>query len=163
MKKKLFILIPIILFLVLLCFWIINVITYHDENVLDGYKYYYECHMDIGMDYITYREYYYEAKDDQKFINNDKYVIVNDNLDEIKEFFDYLKEEFKQDKKCKVDINSVVVSNGDYMILTRPDRYYEDVNKGCKENKSVCTAEHDFKLFYYDLGTHVLYYLASKT
>ncbi len=163
MVKKILIFIPILLFLALLCSWIINVMTYHDGKVLDGYADHNDCHMDIGMDYNTYKEYYYEAKDDERFINDANYVIVDDNLDEIKDFFNYLKNEFKQDKKCKADINSSVVSNGDYMILTRPDRYYEELKNGCKENNSVCTAEHDFKLYYYDIDSHTLYYLASKT
>lgn len=163
MVKKILIVIPILLFLVLLCSWIINVMKYHDEKILDGYIDYYNCHMDIGMDYNTYREYHYELKDDEKFIDNEDYIIVDDNLDEIKDFFNYLKNEFKQDKKCEADINSSVVSMGDYMILTRPDRYYEEIKNGCKEHKLTCTADHDFKLYYYDIDTHTLYYLASKS
>lgn len=163
MIKKIIIFIPVLLFVAFFGYWVIRVITYNDEKILNGYIDHYDCHMDIGMDYNTYREYYYEIKDDEKFIDNADYIIVDDNIDEIKSFFDYLKKEFKQDKKCRADIKSSVVSNGDYMILTRPDRYYEELKSGCRENNSICTAEHDFKLYYYDIDTHTLYYLASKT
>lgn len=67
MVKKILIVIPILFFLVLLCSWIINVMKYHDEKILDGYIDHYNCHMDIDMDYNTYREYHYELKDDEKF------------------------------------------------------------------------------------------------
>lgn len=165
MKKIIKIIFCIFLFILLfliLSFYT-NVKHYHDGKVLDGYTDNYDCSIDIGMDYVKYRKYYYEQKDDDRFINNSDYVVVDDdNIGEIKELFDIMEIAFYKEKECKSNINPKIISLGDYVSINRPDKYYEALKNGCKEKESYCSGEHNFKLYYYDIDTHVLHYMANK-
>lgn len=133
-----------------------------DVNIPEGYFDSYKCSLEIGRDYSRYRYYYYEYIDDNKFKNNSNYVMVNEsNIDEIKELFNIMKIAF-ENSNCRYGVNISKINIGDYVIISRSNEYYEAVKNGCKEKASYCTGELHFKVYFYDIDSHILYYIANS-
>lgn len=133
-----------------------------DKNILDGY--YDSFTYELGItDYYRYEIYYYESDYDYKFINSKNYSLIDENnIVETKKLFEIMKRiinnEPCKEKFDKFDLN--IITLGDYVLIERSKEYYEEVESGCKE-KEYCSHEYNFTVYFYDIDTHILYYIEN--
>ena len=135
----------IIIFLILFSQYVINIVSYHDMNIVDEYKKVAKC-TDGFIDWHIFNVYYYDSNKDHIFTNNINYKVINNsNIDTVKSLF--AKKYIFDNSKCKkiyntFDINTITV--GDYVVLNISE--YDD-----------------FSVYFYDIDNHILYYFNNKT
>ena len=113
-----------------------------NQNIIEDYYKKKQCHRGEWQYLSDYDVYYYEKKDDTFFINNDKYILINEeNIETVKKLFKYETLPFK-DKKCndlQRNFNINLINYSNYVSIWQ-DKSYE------------------FIIYLYDISNHVLYY-----
>ncbi len=137
-----------------------------DKNIENGYIDSSKCEISMIQDWQKYEVYKYDSSHDEKFINSDRYVVVDDNnIDEIVELFNYMEETIK-DTKCAFTFDYSSISNGNYVRIERPKQYYTELENGCDVDDfddNHCYYMHDFVVYLYDINSHILYKIENKT
>ena len=136
-----------------------------DVNIYDDYIEASYCSTGGFGDFSIYNIYYYEPSFDEKFIDNANYAIIDENnIQEIQELFKKMKKVFEKgkcyDSYASFNIDSIEI--GDYVLIVRPDEYYEELKNGCIENNN-CHNDFRFSAYFYDLDYHTLYYIRTTT
>lgn len=98
------------------------------------------------QDFATFIKYQYEEKSDNKFIENKLYSNVGDNMEEMKSAFISVSEGWSEIKEYYEKINF------DYSFISSEDYYY--IENDYSSPKS-------YKLYYYDVENHILYYIVN--
>lgn len=163
--KKILLVIPIIIFVIILIdeyYYDKSVKKEPNEYIIDSYYDSSKCKIGGNRDYSKYKVYYYENNADASFSSNNNYELINEkNIDEVMELFDIMKIAFKN-SDCRYSFNTKVISLGDYVSINRPDEYYEEIKNGCKSKQSYCKGELHFEVYFYDIDSHILYYIANN-
>lgn len=144
----LFILIIIMIGFICGLVWSILPMHYKDKMVLKGY-YEKEEHFqkDGFQDHTDYCKYFYKKSDNDKFINSTKYEIVKEeNIESLKNYFNDTRKFMNMEGRSNdFDFDNDIISTGDY--------YYLDLKEPGYNNYNV---------YFYDIETHVLYYIHSN-
>ena len=137
-----------------------------DKNIENGYIDSSKCEISMIQDWQKYEVYKYDSSHDEKFINSDRYVVVDDNnIDEIVELFNYMEDTMK-DTKCAFTFDYSSISNGNYVRIERPEQYYTELQNDCNVNDfddNHCYYMHDFVVYLYDINSHILYKIENNT
>ncbi len=128
--------------------WSFLPMHYKDKMILKGYYEKEEYFQEDGFqDHTDYCKYFYKKLDDDKFINNIKYEIVKEeNIEGLKGYFGDTRNWMNIEGRSKeFDFNNDIISIGDY--------YYLDLKESGYNNYNV---------YFYDIETHILYYIHSN-
>ena len=115
---------------------------FYYQNIIDGYYNKIECRNTEWQYLSEFNVYYYEEKDDKLFTIDDQYVLVDeDNIDLVKELFEYSILAFDTDE-CNTlyrnfDLNIITLS--DFVSIWQDEGY-------------------EFIINLYDIDEHTLYY-----
>ncbi len=146
---------PIIFFMVIFIMVLVGVLImsilpthYKDKMILKGYyekeEYFQEY---CFQDYTDYCKYFYKNASDDKFIKNTKYEMVKEeNIEGLKNYFNDTRKWMNiEGRSNDFDFNNSIISVGDY--------YYLDLKESGYNN---------YNLYFYDIETHILYYIHSN-
>lgn len=121
---------------------------YKDKMILKGYYEKEEYFQEYGFqDHTDYCKYFYKKASDNKFINNTKYEIVKEeNIEGLKNYFNDTRKWMNIEGRFNdFDFDNSIISAGDY--------YYLDLKSSGYNN---------YNLYFYDIETHILYYIHSN-
>lgn len=126
---------------------------YNDDFVLDGYydsNEYWDT--DGFQDHTDYCEYFYDANDDDKFINSNDYSkIDSNNIDNIKNYF----KDHEQWVRKGYDFNIDVITIGDY--------YHLETKEGQNITENHSYGKYDnYSVYLYDIEEHILYFIHTS-
>ncbi len=146
---------PIIFFMVIFIMVLVGVLImsilpthYKDKMILKGYYEKEEYFQEYGFqDYTDYCKYFYKNASDDKFIKNTKYEMVKEeNIEGLKNYFNDTRKWMNiEGRSNDFDFNNSIISVGDY--------YYLDLKESGYNN---------YNLYFYDIETHILYYIHSN-
>ncbi len=133
--------------LIILLFGVIELIQGNKSPILKGY-YKSEEYWDKNgfQDYTDYCKYFYTAEDDEKFINQEQYkVLENNHIEEIISYFNNFRKQMEnQSRMTEYDFDTNWINSGDYVHIK--------VDKASDLNYS-------YSVYFYDIQTHILYYI----
>lgn len=136
-----------------------------DKNIENNYIDSSKCEINMIQDWQKYEVYKYDSSYDEKFINSDRYVIVDDNnIDEIRELFNYM-EDIMKDTKCSFTFDYSSITKGNYVRIERPEQYYIELERECDKDNfddNICYYEHEFTVYLYDIDSHILYVIKNN-
>lgn len=158
MKKNILIIIGVIVAIIFLLIGAIYVFinNYEEKGVIRGYKDKKEYYGEGFQDYVDYCKYLYDNEFDDKFCNNKLYNKVRkEDIDNIKGYFENFEGWMEtEDRLDEYDFKQESISAGDYIyISTKEGEPIGESAYGKYDNYSIC---------FYDIETHILYYIHSN-
>ena len=150
--KKLKIIIYILLIMLVAAILFLNYLL-SDGNVIKGYFKSEKYGDKYGFQhYLEYYKYYYEKEKDKEF-NMQYYKVKNEDINEIKLYYNDFKERMEKQKRLEeFDLDISIIDESDYFILyDRNNRDFGD----------YYAKFYYYTLHFYDTSSHILYVLYS--
>lgn len=144
--KKIIIFILVLISLISLILFLNK--PYKDEFILKGYYDSLEYWDNSSFqDYTDYCKYYYNSKDDNLFKNSGSYKKVRkEDINTLIGYFDNFSNWVKN-TNYKYDLDNSYITEGDYFIIKTKN----DIGK-----------YDNYTVYFYDIETHILYYIHSN-
>lgn len=121
---------------------------YKDEFILNGYYDSLEYWDNSSFqDYTDYCKYYYNSKDDNLFKNSGSYKKVRkEDINTLIGYFDNFSNWVKN-RDYEYDLDNSYITEGDYFII---------------KTKNYIGKYDNYTVYFYDIETHILYYIHSN-
>lgn len=144
--KKIIIFILVLISLISLILFLNK--PYKDEFILNGYYDSLEYWDNSSFqDYTDYCKYYYNSKDDNLFKNSRSYKKVRkEDINTLIGYFDNFSNWVKN-RDYEYDLDNSYITEGDYFIIKTKN----DIGK-----------YDNYTVYFYDIETHILYYIHSN-